>query len=457
MMKKSMNGLILLTTFLMFLASLSANVSAEWFDTQFQVTHYQIAIESDFDGSFVTANGIEGTYREDFLYSATGVCMQGTGQTLAETFIRYDHGGYWVNCDGERTDPPDWENGPPYWIGNPEDVWFAPDGGGACGRGVTPGTSVAADLSVLPCGTDIFIDGIGLRRIDDTGPAIVGYHIDVLVPPTIIDGNYRVYVFDTEPPNEATNLQSPTHGNAIGQWNDPQSRDNTVEVTWINATDNIQGDLPVEDVANGLDGYSIAWDNSPDTLPDETIDVQEDIQSVTSNPLSDGLWYFHIRSVDNEITVGEGIIDERNWDDTAAHLGPFYIDTTPPIAVVTPSFQRIAVDESGQFDGSGSNDSEPDSSGIDHYEWNFGDGSPVVSGAGNPGTVSHAYGEEDTYTVTLRLWDKAGNGGTGTAQVTATVQVPEFPLGIELMIALVPAIPIVYLWRTRKNKSKVQP
>ena len=44
-------------------------------------------------------------------------------------------------------------------------------------------------------------------------------------------------------------------------------------------------------------------------------------------------------------------------------------------------------------------------------------------------------------------------GGDGKADMTATVKppVPEFPLGLGLMLAIAPAIPIVYLWRTRKK------
>jgi hypothetical protein len=45
-----------------------------------------------------------------------------------------------------------------------------------------------------------------------------------------------------------------------------------------------------------------------------TKDIEE-VRDITSSPLSDGIWYFHIRSVDNA----------GNWSNAAAHLGPFYI------------------------------------------------------------------------------------------------------------------------------------
>ena len=41
----------------------------------FQLTYYWFAGESTFVGKPITAPGIAGTYREDFLYSARGVPM----------------------------------------------------------------------------------------------------------------------------------------------------------------------------------------------------------------------------------------------------------------------------------------------------------------------------------------------------------------------------------------------
>jgi 3D (Asp-Asp-Asp) domain-containing protein len=42
--------------------------------------------------------------------------------------------------------------------------------------------SVAVDPRVIPLGTDVYIQGVGLRTADDTGGAIVGYHIDIWEP-----------------------------------------------------------------------------------------------------------------------------------------------------------------------------------------------------------------------------------------------------------------------------------
>lgn len=53
--------------------------------------------------------------------------------------------------------------------------------GGPTASGVMPeeGRTVAADWDVLPAGTEIYIDGIGWRTVEDTGGAIRGNTIDI--------------------------------------------------------------------------------------------------------------------------------------------------------------------------------------------------------------------------------------------------------------------------------------
>lgn len=128
------------------------------------------------------------------------------------------------------------------------------------------------------------------------------------------------------------------------------------------------------------------------------------------------------------------------WTPVALDTNNFIVDNTPPIAAFTHSVSELTVN----FDASGSTDT---TSGIESYEWDFGDGS-----TGSGVSSSHTYSAEGTYTVTLRVWDKAGNDGTGTAKATVSVSVPEFPLGVEVATGIGLMVVVVYIW-LRKRKT----
>jgi len=75
------------------------------------------------------------------------------------------------------------------------------------------------------------------------------------------------------------------------------------------------------DNESGVAGYSYVFDQSPTTVPDEVIDTPAWQRRIVSGLLADAdNWYFHIRSIDFAGNVGTG----------ATHVGPFYIDATPP-------------------------------------------------------------------------------------------------------------------------------
>jgi hypothetical protein len=87
------------------------------------------------------------------------------------------------------------------------------------------------------------------------------------------------------------------------------SADNTVEISWSGASDSV----------SDISGYSFVWDNSPSTLPDETVDTTS--KNTTSSALADGSsWYFHVIARDNA----------GNWNNNTFHAGPFKIDTVAP-------------------------------------------------------------------------------------------------------------------------------
>lgn len=51
----------------------------------------------------------------------------------------------------------------------------------ASGTKATPGRTIGVDPSLIPYGTEVYIEGIGWRTAEDTGGAINEKHIDVLV------------------------------------------------------------------------------------------------------------------------------------------------------------------------------------------------------------------------------------------------------------------------------------
>jgi 3D (Asp-Asp-Asp) domain-containing protein len=181
----------------------------------FQITYYWFVPETGFAGKPVAAPGISGTFREDFLYSAKGVDMQGTGRAANGSYIHYagTYGGYWVNAAGQRTDPGarGWSHGAPVWRdGGWRNAAGAPtfkrsSGTWSNGKGVkllayhdrfglgkgvpvTEWHSIATDLRVIPRGTRVYVQALGAYPsggclvAEDTGSAIIGTHIDVLVP-----------------------------------------------------------------------------------------------------------------------------------------------------------------------------------------------------------------------------------------------------------------------------------
>ena len=219
----------------------------------FWITYYWFAPESWFTAKKILAPGLKVPYREDFLYSARGIAMQGTGTGDDNVLLHWRSGaGDWVNNLGlpTKTAASGFTNGAPYarpggcfwWLkstpltaesqgrptfapadatadaswdwtdnapankakykvvcnkaavlaGQPDDLNYRgyPDlFGVGVGTAVTPWRSIATDLAVIQRGTSIYIEALkntpskGCFSADDTGGAIIGKHIDVLIPP----------------------------------------------------------------------------------------------------------------------------------------------------------------------------------------------------------------------------------------------------------------------------------
>jgi hypothetical protein len=181
------------------------------------ITEYWPAPEAWFVGRLVSAPGLSGKHHIDWLYSATGVSMEGEGIGLDGRMYHIDAlgGGGWVTLDGFPTSPADgWSAGPPYWRAG--DYWTNRSGGvtfplqrrgWSSGKGrrfvplpgvsFAPGASlplrfyqsIAVDPSVIPLGSRVYIpaykkDGYGGWFVaQDTGGAIGGAHVDVYRSP----------------------------------------------------------------------------------------------------------------------------------------------------------------------------------------------------------------------------------------------------------------------------------
>jgi 3D (Asp-Asp-Asp) domain-containing protein len=182
--------------------------------TGFTITEYWPAPESWFVGKLVTAPGLPGKHRIDWLYSAMGVAMQGEGIGLDGRMYHIASVGSasWVTAAGRPTSSsgsgaPYWLNGA-YWRTRSGAVTFPLQAGGwsaGVGRryvplkGVTFASgpsrplgyyrSIAVDPKVIPLGSRVYIpaynaDGHGgWFTAQDTGGAIDGRHIDVFRPP----------------------------------------------------------------------------------------------------------------------------------------------------------------------------------------------------------------------------------------------------------------------------------
>ena len=123
--------------------------------------------------------------------------------------------------------------------------------------------------------------------------------------------NHRIQKFglDEIPPSDPTSTSTSP---PAGAW----TSDNTVQVTWSGAADNLGG--------AGLAGYSVEWNNIAMSTPDAIVDVAHttDPHSTPSAPLADDNdWYFHLRTCD---LAGNCT--------ATVHAGPFWIDTTAPSA-----------------------------------------------------------------------------------------------------------------------------
>lgn len=115
---------------------------------------------------------------------------------------------------------------------------------------------------------------------------------------------------------------------------------------------------------------------------------------------------------------------------SAAGNGPatVLLDTTPPTAALTTASPTAVAGTPLPLDASASSDPGGDvASGVDPkgFRWDFGDGSPVLTG--QAAAVTHLYPGPGSYKAEVRATDRAGNAGALT--FTAVVNVAPGPGG----------------------------
>lgn len=144
-------------------------------------------------------------------------------------------------------------------------------------------------------------------------------------------------------------------------------------------------------------GFSFIVDNKPNTIPDDTVDTEDTVTSLSN--LSDGLWYFHIKAMKRGV-----------WG-TAGHF-LVRVDTTPP-AAFKPEASYLLESLTSIDRALVSFFTTDNVSGINRYEIGIIDKnqpvteSPVFVQADSPFQVPITKGSN--VEVIVRAIDKAGN------------------------------------------------
>lgn len=149
---------------------LEVTLSDAWYESTFLITGYNVCNEADFTGRMVVAPGLGDQHRDDFLNSARGVVMQGTGMASNGRYVRPAA----VNTRWHRNAQHHVDR-----LEDPQAVTFAYTDSvqGAFGP-VTSNHSIAVDPTVIPAHAHVNIEAVGDRYADDRGSQINGYHID---------------------------------------------------------------------------------------------------------------------------------------------------------------------------------------------------------------------------------------------------------------------------------------
>jgi len=150
--------------------SFKIKLQEAWYESLFLITGYHVCEESDFSGELVEGQGLDEKHKDDFLYGAAGIAMQGTGKASDGRYIRLDNKpGIWHKN----------KKGNPDRLDNPSAAKFSYTDKFYGKYGIVKENhSIAIDNSVIPKKSKVSIEGLGERVADDSGGGIRLYHID---------------------------------------------------------------------------------------------------------------------------------------------------------------------------------------------------------------------------------------------------------------------------------------
>jgi len=202
------------------------------------------------------------------------------------------------------------------------------------------------------------------------------YSTDVAGNAETAPGPYSAMIDKIAPTiNSLTSLTHPIQTNYYG--NDPS-------LQWT-----------ASDATSGLDGFSFIIDQNAATIPDTTIDAQETTLTTSYTNYADGVWYFHIRAVDNA-----GL-----WGITSHYT--IRIDTTVPVislcAVNPASDSPYNLAQSYTFSCT-----ITDANGINATAFTLGGNSYAVTNVGNVYTAIVPSLAVGTYNYNFLATDTSG-------------------------------------------------
>ncbi len=205
----------------------------------------------------------------------------------------------------------------------------------------------------------------------------------------------NTWTVDTLAPTDPLDVYSTSHSTL------PTS-DKTINMAWSLA----ESPNGATDGGSGVDGYSYSFSQGAIETPDSIKDLEENTIGVTSLDLTDGDWYFNLRTIDNAGNITSTV-----------NVGPLVIDTTPPDAPsITSSSHTLSTWNSDRTINTSWSASDP--SGIAGYSYlwdlNLITNPDTISEGTNTSTTSTNRPTSQSVYFHIRTLDGAGNWSDST-------------------------------------------